>query len=162
MREAPPWETVRGFSRQDMTILVAEDNPDDVLLLKRVLGKVSPDLNVHVVRDGEETLQYLSGAGPFADRKMHPLPSLVLLDIRMPKLTGLEVLEWIRRHPQLKGLPVVMLTDSESKANVARAYELNVNSYLNKKPLFELPDVFKDVMNYWCKHNEPPDLGKGT
>lgn len=143
-----------------MTILLAEDNPDDVLLFKRLLDKVSPDLNIHVVRDGTETIEYLSGSGPFADRGEYPLPSLILLDIRMPKMSGLEVLEWIRRHPKLYDLPVVMLTDSDSKEHVSRAYELKVNSYLNKKPSMELPQVFKDVMDCWCARDEPRDIGE--
>jgi CheY-like chemotaxis protein len=144
-----------------MTILLAEDNPDDVLLFKRLLDRVSPDLNIHVVRDGTETIEYLSGSGSFADRSAHPLPSLILLDIRMPKMNGLEVLEWIRRHPRLSGMPVVMLTDSESKEHLSRAYELNVNSYLNKRPSMGLPQVFKDLMDHWgTKSGEPPELGQ--
>src|ERR1041385_3660353 len=116
------------------TILLAEDNPDDVLLTQLALQKARLVNPLHVARDGEEAIAYLAGTGIYADREQYPLPILLLLDLNMPKVTGFEVLEWLREHSFEHHLSVAILTDSDSGPDMRRAYELGADSYLIKPP----------------------------
>src|SRR5262249_49862465 len=115
------------------TILLAEDDPNDVILFRRAMGMASLNLDsLHVVRDGEEAISYLNGQAAHADRERYPLPALLLLDLKMPRRSGLEVLSWLRRQPELRHLIVVFLTSSNNAEDIRRAYEAGVNSYLVK------------------------------
>src|SRR5690349_20072402 len=102
-------------------ILVAEDNPADVFILKRAFLKAGIDPQISVVRDGQEALDYLEGENDFADRRTHPLPELLLLDLKMPKLDGFDVLRWVRHHPGLNRLLIIVLTSSNQTRDVNRA-----------------------------------------
>jgi CheY-like chemotaxis protein len=113
-------------------ILYAEDEPDDVFFLKRAFKVAGVTNHLEAVPDGQGALDYLSGAGVFADRERHPLPCLVLLDINMPKKGGFEVLEWIRGQPRFKSLLVVMLTSSSHPADMEKALGLAADGYLLK------------------------------
>src|SRR5213593_3626425 len=104
-------------------ILLAEDDPNDVLLIERAFQRTHVANSLQVVRDGEEALAYLSRQGPFADRERHPLPVLLLMDLKMPRKSGLEVLEWVRQQPGLKRLPIIVLTSSNQSPDINRAYE---------------------------------------
>lgn len=140
-------------------ILLVEDSPDDATLIQRAFRKTNLINPVQLVQDGEEAINYLSGAGAFADRDRFPLPVLMLLDIQLPRRTGLEVLEWVRKTSSLRRLPVVMLTSSKEQIDVNRAYDLGVNSYLTKPVAFEaLVEMVKRVNLYWVLLNEPPDV----
>jgi CheY-like chemotaxis protein len=140
-------------------ILLVEDSPDDATLIQRAFRKTNLMNPVRLVQDGEEAIDYLKGTGAFADRDRFPLPVLLLLDIQLPRRTGLEVLEWIRTTPSLKRLPVVMLTSSKEQIDVNRAYDLGVNSYLTKPVAFEaLVEMVKRVNLYWVLLNESPDI----
>jgi CheY-like chemotaxis protein len=140
-------------------ILLVEDSPDDATLIQRAFRKTNLMNPVRLVQDGEEAIDYLKGTGAFADRDRFPLPVLLLLDIQLPRRTGLEVLEWIRTTPSLKRLPVVMLTSSKEQVDVNRAYDLGVNSYLTKPVAFEaLVEMVKRVNLYWVLLNESPDI----
>lgn len=140
-------------------ILLVEDSPDDATLIQRAFRKTNLMNPVRLVQDGEEAIDYLSGAGAFADRDRFPLPVRLLLDIQLPRKTGLEVLEWLRTTPSLKRLPVVMLTSSKEQIDVNRAYDLGVNSYLTKPVAFEaLMEMVKRVNLCWVLLNEPPDV----
>ncbi len=108
--------------------LVVEDNKDDVLLLRRAFLKAKVLNPVHIAIDGEEAIAYLSGTGKYANRVEFPLPSLVLLDIKMPRVGGLEVLRWIRTQPGFSSLRVIMLTSSDEIRDVNAAYQLGANS----------------------------------
>lgn len=122
---------------RDHTLLVVEDEANDRFLIERALRKAQIANPVQMVVDGEEAIAYLSGDDRFADRKKYPLPMLVLLDLKMPRRSGLEVLEWIRSNPKLRTLPVVVLTSSPDGSDVQRAYEAGANSYLVKPVAFE-------------------------
>jgi len=150
------------MSVRDEVILLAEDVPNDVLLIQRAFQRNHVANPVQVVRDGEEALAYLSGQAPFADRERHPLPVLMLMDLKMPRKSGLEVLEWVRRQPGLKRLPIIVLTSSNQSPDINRAYELGANSYLVKPAGFDsLLDLVKNLDMYWLILNEKPELQGG-
>jgi CheY-like chemotaxis protein len=140
------------------TVLLVEDDPDDVVLTQRAFKKASVANPLHVVTDGEEAVAYLSGQGRFADRAEHPLPMLLLLDLKLLRRSGLEVLEWLRAQPGLRRLPVVVLTSSKESQDVNRAYDLGVNSYLVKPVAFDsLQEMVQSLGFYWLMLNKSPD-----
>jgi len=115
------------------TVLVVEDDSNDVLLLQRAFRKGGLTHVLQVVHDGEEAISYLIGEGPYDDRSKYPLPALMLLDLKMPRKSGLEVLDWLRQQTnELKKLPVIVLTSSRLTEDVDRAYGLGANSYMAK------------------------------
>src|SRR5215204_6896678 len=118
-------------------ILLAEDREDDIILVKKSFARAYISNPLQIVRDGEEAIAYLEGEGKFSNRAEYPLPDLVLLDLKMPRKDGLEVFKWIRQHPTLRGLPVVVLTSSESMRDVNAAYQAGANSFLVKPMDFE-------------------------
>jgi CheY-like chemotaxis protein len=136
-------------------LLLVEDNDDDVFFMKRALTAAEVAHPVQVAFDGEEAIEYLSGAGKYQDRNQFPLPTLVLLDLKMPRRGGLEVLEWIRAQPTLRTLIVVILTTSRENSDIERAYQLGANSFLlkpsNTKILTEMMTALK---LYWLTHNQ--------
>ena len=139
--------------------MLAEDDPNDVLLIQRAFQRNHVANPVQVVRDGDEALAYLRGQAPFADRERHPLPVLMLMDLKMPRKSGLEVLEWVRQQPGLKRLPIIVLTSSNQSPDINRAYELGANSYLVKPAGFDsLLDLVKNLDMYWLILNEKPEL----
>src|SRR2546426_3324651 len=119
-----------------------------------------PIYAIQTVEDGEEAVAYLSGKPPYADRDRYTLPALMLLDLKLPRKSGLEVLQWVRQQDGLKRLPVVVLTSSRETADVNRAYDLGANSYLVKPVAFEaLLDVVKMLNLYWMILSERPEVG---
>jgi len=137
------------------TILLAEDDPNDVILFQRAMERASLSVDsLKVVRDGEKAISYLSGQGLYADRDLYPLPTLLLLDLKMPRKSGPEVLSWIRKQPQLRYLIVVFLTSSNSSDDVRIAYEAGANSYLVKPVEFtEMVEMIRHVTFYWLEMN---------
>src|SRR5437899_2596022 len=113
---------------QELTILLAEDSEDDVFLIRRAFQKGHISNPLFVVRDGEEAIAYLKGENKYSNRAEYPLPDLLLLDMKMPRLDGLEVLKWARRQPELHQLRIVMLTSSEDMRDVKKAYDAGANS----------------------------------
>ena len=147
------------MSLREGVILLAEDDPNDVLLIQRAFQRSLVANPMQVVRDGEEVLAYLKGEDPFSDRERHPLPVLMLMDLKMPRKTGLEVLEWVRQQPGLKRLPIIVLTSSNQSPDINRAYELGANSYLVKPAGFDsLLELVKNLDMYWLILNEKPEL----
>jgi len=141
-------------------ILLVEDEPNDVFLIDRAFRKCNFQQPLQVVNDGEQALAYLGGTKEYADRHKYPVPSLLLLDLKLPRRSGLEVLAWLRnREDSLKRLPVVVLTSSKQSSDVNRAYELGANSYLVKPVAFDgLLELIKALNSYWARFNERPDL----
>ena len=141
------------------TILHVEDDPNDVLLVQRAFKKSNITAAVHAVTDGDQAVGYLSGKGDYADRTANPMPHLVLLDLKMPRKSGLEVLAWIRSQNELKLLVVVVFTSSRHDEDVNKDYELGANSYLVKPVGFDsLKEVIISVCHYWGTLNQccPP------
>ena len=141
------------------TILLVEDDSNDVILIQRAFKKVNTMVSIQVVTDGEQAVAYLAGNEPYADREDYPVPEIVLLDLKLPRKPGLEVLEWLRQQPGLKRLPVVALTSSKLTADINKAYELGINSYLVKPMAFDdLLKMIKTLNLYWLTFNEMPEI----
>jgi CheY-like chemotaxis protein len=135
-------------------ILYVEDDENDVLVLRHVFQKAGLAGQLQVVRDGQMAIDYLSGAGAYADREKYPLPYLVLLDLGLPERGGLEVLQWIRQHPSLKKLVVLVLTSSPFAEDVDRACELGANSYLTKPSgLPKNLEMAQLLKSWWLDYN---------
>jgi CheY-like chemotaxis protein len=140
------------------TVLVADDDENDIRLLKRAFLRAGIDVPMKWVRDGEEAIQYLQGDSSFADRDAFPIPMLLLLDLKMPRTNGFEVLEWLRQQAGLRRLLVVVMTSSDEPQDIDRAYDLGANSFLKK------PDDFDDLLKmsqklreYWMETNLCPN-----
>ena len=141
------------------TILLVEDDPNDVFLIQRAFSKANLANPIQVMKDGEAAVQYLSGQEPYADRDRYPLPILMLLDLKLPRRSGLEVLEWLKQQPKLKRLPVVVLTSSREHIDLNRPYDLGANSYLVKPVAFDsLLNMVQTLNQYWLIINESPNL----
>lgn len=139
-------------------ILLVEDNRDDVLMIQRAFHKANFHNPLQVVADGDAAVLYLSGQGPYSDRDQYPLPVLILLDLKLPRRSGFEVLEWLRQQPGLKRLLVVVLTSSRENIDINRAYELGANSYLVKPVKFAaLLELVKNLNLYWLVLSEKPE-----
>ncbi|MGD0258522.1 MAG: response regulator [Verrucomicrobiota bacterium] len=140
-----------------IAILYVEDEETDVMLLQHVLTKAGIGNSLRTVKDGKAAKDYLAGDGPFADRRLHPLPGLVLLDLNLPYWSGFEVLEWIRQEPQLRRLPVVIFTSSSRPDDIARAYDAGANAYLVKpNALADLSTLALALRDFWLIHNRLP------
>jgi CheY-like chemotaxis protein len=140
-------------------ILLVEDDENDIMLLQRAFRRAAIINPLQVVRHGDDAVAYLEGTGAFADRALHPLPVLMLLDLKLPRRTGLEVLRWVKERTGLKRIPIVVLTSSKNDDDVNRAYELGANSYVVKPVSFEtLLELVKSLELYWLVLNERPNL----
>jgi CheY-like chemotaxis protein len=136
------------------SILQVEDEEADVFMLQVMFKRAGITSPVHVVTDGQMAMDYLAGAGAFADRKEHPLPCLVLLDLKLPRVNGLEVLEWIRRQPALKKLVVVVFSSSAQPADIEQAYTLGANSYIQKpSDMDQTLEIAQLLKGWWLNYN---------
>ena len=140
-----------------VSILLVEDNEDDVFLLQRAMSKAGLTNPLRVVGDGEQALAYLKGEGVYADRKQFPFPGLMLLDIKMPKMSGLELLSAIRSDPSLKRMIIIFLTSSKQQRDINEAFDLQVNSYLVKPAGMDgMTSILETLKSYWFKLNQYP------
>ena len=138
------------------TILLVEDNPRDAELTLEALKENNFANEIIWVKDGEEAMEYLTYSGRYVDRKLS-MPMVVLLDLKMPKMDGIEMLSAIRKNPQLKHLPVVMLTTSRQEEDLVRSYDSGVNAYVVKPvDLIEFIDAIKELGMFWVVINEAP------
>ncbi len=144
-------------------IMLVEDNPDDEELTIRALKKANILNDVVVARDGVEALDYLFGTGAYEGRDLSVMPLLILLDLRMPKIDGLEVLKRIRSDDRTRRLNVVVMTTSKEEADLARSYDLNANSYIRKPVNFDqFTEAVKNIGLYWLVLNVPPPMQKAA
>ena len=140
-------------------VLLVEDSAADIALVQRAFRRGGVAAELHIVRDGDAAVRYLAGADGYADRARHPMPRLVLLDLKLPRRSGLEVLAWLREQPGLGRLPVVILTSSRESVDVGRAYDLGVNGYLLKPVAFDdLTRLARALDLYWLQLNVGPEL----
>src|SRR5207302_4985587 len=117
-------------NNDQFTVLLVEDDLNDIFLVKRAFKKARISNPLQVVTDGVEAIRYLQGEGRFGDRHSHPLPRLIVMDIKMPRKTGFEVLEWIKKDGVLKRIPVIIVSSSDETADINKAYELGANAYM--------------------------------
>ena len=139
-------------------ILVAEDDLTDAYFFQRAFKRAGIPVMLHLVRDGQEVIDYLQGEGQFADRTAHPLPQLVLLDLKMPRLDGFEVLEWVRKQPAFNGLQIVIFSSSGEPRDMNRAYGLGANWYLVKPhSMAELTELVGRFKKFWLEGSNDRD-----
>jgi DNA-binding response OmpR family regulator len=147
------------MNADEHVILMVEDDPFDAKLIRRTLRKAEILTPVRHVADGEAAVGYLAGTSPYEDRHQYPLPDLVLLDLKLPRKNGFELLQWLRAQSGLRRVPVVVLTSCGETTDVNRAYDLGANSYLVKPVATDaLVDLLKKVEIYWLGANTKPDL----
>jgi len=143
-------------------VLVLEDDENDVFFLQRAWQSAGAKIDLHVASDGRQAMDYLLGRDGYADRTKHPLPNVVLLDLKVPYLSGLEVLRQIRATPELRQLIVVILTSSALESDVSQAYEIGANSFLVKPSrLEEQKELAQRIVTYWLQSNLPPPPRSG-
>src|SRR4051794_193642 len=145
-------------NEEQAVILVVDDRDDDLVIIKKAFEKARVINPIVTVNGGEEAIRYLKGEGEYSNRKEYPLPSLVLLDLKMPKVDGFDVLEWIRGEPTLASMRVVVLTSSDQMKDVNRAYEMGANSFVTKpvgsEKFLELANALNGYWIWTCRTPE--------
>jgi CheY-like chemotaxis protein len=143
---------------EEPLILLVEDREDDIVVIQRAFKRTQIQTAIQIARDGEEAISYLSGTGKYVNRAEYPLPWLVLLDLKMPRADGFEVLKWIRQQAGCRCLIVVVLTSSEQIRDVNKAYALGANSFMVKPLDFENTAALVELMHqYWLQWNRFPE-----
>jgi CheY-like chemotaxis protein len=138
-----------------LSILIVEDSADDFFFLERSFKLAEISNVLHHADDGQRAIDYLQGVAPFNDRATYPLPSLVLLDLKLPLMHGFEVLSWIRKHPATKNIVVIVMTSSSEDKDVEKAYELGANAFLVKPASIDkLTDIVRSLDVFWLRHNK--------
>ena len=145
------------MAKNTIEILLVEDNPNDVELALHALKKNNIANSIQVVRDGAEALEFLFGTGAFADRSINQPPKVILLDLKLPKVDGLEVLKRVKSDERTRMIPVVVLTSSREERDIVESYRLGVNSFITKPVDFEqFTEAVRQLGLYWLLLNQPP------
>lgn len=148
-------------TNSSVEILLVEDNPEDLELTRRALRKANLANHIHVARDGAEALEFIFCEGPHAARRIEDSPKVILLDLKLPKVDGLEVLQRIKSDPRTRSIPVVVLTSSKEQNDVVESYHLGVNSYIVKPVNFEgFVASVQQLGMYWLLVNQAPKLSE--
>jgi CheY-like chemotaxis protein len=143
--------------KEKLIILVAEDDENDTFLLRRAFTRNGIDLPVHVCRDGAEAMAYLKGEEPYVDRTKYPFPRALITDLKMPRCSGFDLLEWLNVHPECGVIPTIVLSASAEEQDVTRAYQLGANCYFRKPRSFdELVKVVRLSHEFWTESLIPP------
>lgn len=142
------------------TVLLVEDELNDIFLVKRAFKLAWLRNPLQIVTDGEEAMNYLQGAGKYADRSLHPLPKLIVMDIKMPRVSGFDVLKWVKQEGgSLRRIPIVIVSASDNPADINRAYELGANAYMVKPVDFRaVQHLFDSITHYWGLECAKPEL----
>jgi CheY-like chemotaxis protein len=148
------------MDNRNFTVLLVEDDLNDIFLVKRAFKIARVQNPLQVVTDGQEATLYLKGEGRYQDRQNHPLPKLIVMDIKMPRRTGFEVLEWLKsRQCSLRRIPVVIVSSSDNPEDINRAYELGANAYMVKPVDYqEVQHLFESITQYWGLECAKPEL----
>jgi len=145
----------------EAVILLVEDREDDIILISKAFKEARLLNPLQIVRDGEEAIDYLKGTGKYSNRAEYPLPELILLDLKMPRIDGFEVLRWVRAQPTLKALRIVVLTSSDQINDVTLAYHLGANSFLVKPLSFvDFVQTGKTLKGYWLWMSKAPETAR--
>jgi CheY-like chemotaxis protein len=146
---------------QRHTVLLVEDDENDAFLFKRALKKCNILDPVQWVKDGTEAISYLTGRAAYADRTLYPFPELIVLDLKMPRMPGLELLAWLRDHHDAQVVPTIVMSSSKHDSDVRRAYDLGANTYFVKPGSFDLlAKVVQTLHEYWLLSTKPPAQGR--
>ena len=141
---------------RNLTILIIEDDHNDVLLLKSALKRENINNPIQVVHDGQEGIDYLQGEGKFHDRDKYPFPSVIFTDLKMPRLSGFDVLTWLKSHPDCFVLPVIVLSASKLDEDIKKAYQMGANAYMVKpSQIEELQEMIKTAYKFWAYCEKP-------
>src|SRR5215469_16365189 len=148
------------MDNKQFTVLLVEDDLNDIFIVKRAFRTAHIQNPLQVVTDGEEAINYLRGAGKYADRIAHPFPKLIVMDIKMPRLSGFEVLEWVKKNGQpLRRIPIIIVSSSDSPDDINRAYELGANAYMIKPMDYRAVEhLFECITHYWGLECAKPEL----
>jgi CheY-like chemotaxis protein len=147
---------------RSLSILLVEDDANDVLLVQRAFQRTRGGVPILVTPNGVEAIKYLGGEPPYNDRATHPFPDIILLDLNMPKMGGLELLSWIRSQPNMKRLPVIVLTSSVQEADAMKAYEAGANSFVVKPNDFnQLVEAIRSLGDFWLDGTQLPTIEHG-
>ena len=147
------------MDENSIEILLVEDNPNDVELTLHALKKNNLTNRVYVVRDGAEALEYLFSSGAYAGRDLNQTPKVILLDLKLPKVDGMEVLKRIKADERTRSIPVVVLTSSREERDIVDSYRLGVNSYITKPVDFDqFTEAVRQLGLYWLLLNQPPKM----
>jgi CheY-like chemotaxis protein len=147
----------------DFCILLVEDDENDIFFFQRAAREAAIHNHISIARDGAEAVEYLAGSHKFADRLQYPVPCLVILDLKMPRKTGLEVLHWLRTQSLFKTIPVIVFSSSGQPEDIERAYRLGANAFVIKPPSLEKRTEFaKLVKGFWLHHNQPPGICRSS
>jgi len=143
--------------KSERSVLLAEDDPNDVLLLQIAFREAGLHNRLHVVNDGQEAIDYLSGEGKYSDRIQFPFPALIILDLKMPRKTGIDVLQWMAGNDVLRCLPALMLSSSTHPGDIEKAYRLGVNAFVVKSPgTAQRTEFARIIKQFWLTLNELP------
>ena len=149
------------MTQKQVRILLAEDDPDDRYLISEAIDENQLNVQLHIVEDGEELLDFLLQRGKYANRVEFPLPELILLDLNMPRMDGREALEAIKNHPDLRRIPVVVLTTSRAEEDVLRTYDIGISGYIPKPVTFTgLLEVMNAIGIYWLNAARLPPVDR--
>ena len=147
------------MKNNDFTVLLVEDDLNDIFLVKRAFKIAKIENPLQVVTDGVEAVQYLRGEGKYEDRHAHPLPKLIVMDIKMPRQSGFDVLQWVKNDGPLRRIPIVIVSSSDNPADINHAYELGANAYMIKPmDLRAVEHLFSSITHYWGLECAKPEL----
>jgi len=146
-----------GNQSERLTVVIAEDDDDAIHLLEAALQAIACEHTVRIVRDGHEALNYLKGEGAYADRSAFPFPDVLLIDLKMPLVSGLDVLAWLGKHPECNVLPTIVFSSSSHPSDIKTAYGLGASAYFVKPIEYEqLKRILRSTFEFWGKCVKPP------
>jgi len=151
--------TITEMAKDRPTLLIVEDNEDDIFFVERIFKQIGARCELRFARDGIEAVEYLSGKGAFQDRAKYPMPTIILMDLKMPRRNGFEVLEWMHNQEEIRLIPTIVVTSSTLQEDVTRAYRLGANAVMNK-PVDKdsLLQMLKSFHIYWTDFVEMPEV----
>ena len=144
------------MTKNNIVALLAEDDENDGTMIQLAIKRVDPDANVYMVSNGQEAIDYLQAKGEYADRRRYPFPNIIFTDLKMPKMTGFELLEWLQKHPECAVIPTIVLSSSDESRDVIRAYRSGANAYFTKPADFlHLVKLVRLNFDYWLEAKIP-------
>jgi CheY-like chemotaxis protein len=144
-----------------LTILLVEDDENYIYFVKRATALGNERHQIHAVHDGGEAINYLQGKSEFGDRHKFPFPNVIITDLKMPRVNGFDLLNWLREHPECSVIPTIVLSSSQQPADVQQAYKLGANSFIMKPAaMTELRDTLRSLFDYWSRCERPQVTGR--